>query len=127
MKARSNSLYIFFVGFALFSMFFGAYNLTFPLVMGQQIPLNELPVALLGSFLSFLVLPLFGFYAIAVYEGHYKEFFQRLGSFLGFVVIGLLMLFFGPLGAMARCVDISYSFAQDFFQTLSLPFFALLF
>lgn len=127
MQVRSNSLYVFFVGFALFSMFFGAYNLAFPLVMGQKIPLQELPVALLGSFLSFLALPLFGFYAIAVYEGSYKEFFQRLGSLLGFVVIALLMLFFGPLGVMARCVDISYPFAQDLFPTLSLPFFALLF
>ena len=127
MKVRSNSLYIFFVGFALFSMFFGAYNLAFPLVMGQQIPLSNLPLALVGSFVSFIALPIFGFYGIAVYEGDKKEFFQKLGKIFGFLLLCLVMLFFGPLGVLARCMGISFLFVKGLCPWLSIQAFTLLF
>lgn len=127
MKVLSNSRYIFFVGFALFSMFFGAYNLAFPLVMGQQIHVNSLPIALLGSFLSFILFPSVGFYAMALFEGNYREFFGKIGKILGFVVLTIAMLFFGPLGVLSRGITVSLPFVQAVAPSISPSLFALLF
>ena len=96
------------VGFAIFSMFFGAGNSIFPLLIGSAAGDKNF-YAVMGMTISAILVPLLGLFGIALYDGNYKEFFYRLGRIPGFLLISMIMVLIGPFAGIPRCVTLAYS------------------
>ncbi len=96
------------IGFAIFSMFFGAGNSIFPLQIGSLSGEKNI-FAVLGFSISTILVPILGLASIALYDGDYKQFFNRLGKIPGFVMIFLIMILIGPFAGIPRCITLSYS------------------
>ncbi len=106
--SSSSRLSYFATGFAMFSMFFGAGNVIFPLVLGAASGSHVLPV-LIGLVLTGILLPLVGLLSMMLYDGHYRPFFSRIGAIPGFFVIILIMALIGPFAGIPRTITLSYS------------------
>lgn len=111
-------------GFAMFSMFFGAGNITFPLVIGLAVSGNLL-VALFGLVLTAVAIPFSGLMATTLFEGDYRRFFARVGKIPGFSIILILMCLIGPFGALPRCITLTYSTLHVYFSSLELHSFSI--
>lgn len=94
-------------GFAMFSMFFGAGNLVFPIFIGME-AFNEITPALLGLFASGIVVPFLGLFAMTLFGGDYEKFFGVLGPVVPYVLITIILCLVGPFGALPRCVLVSH-------------------
>lgn len=105
LKQRFNYLPI---GFAIFSMFFGAGNSIFPLLIGS-VSGDKNFYAVIGLSISTIIVPILGLYAMHLYNGDYKAFFNRLGKVPGFLMIALIMTLIGPFAGIPRCITLSYS------------------
>lgn len=123
MKSSSKYRYIS-TGLAMFSMFFGAGNVIFPLVIGQMAG-DQVFYALIGLLLTAVGVPFLGLAAIILFRGNYNTFFSRMGTLPGFFLITAIMLLIGPFGGMPRCIALSYSTLQASFPSLSLNLFSL--
>ena len=64
-------------GLALFSMFFGAGNIVFPLIIGRSAG-SEALSAIGGLGLSAVLFPFLGLIAMMLYQGNLKDFLARL-------------------------------------------------
>lgn len=106
-------------GLAVFSMFFGAGNIVFPLAIGQYAQSNS-PYAILGILITAVLVPFLGLTTMTLFRGNYMEFFGRMGKVPGFLMALFLLALIGPLGAMPRCVTLSYSTFLLLFPDLSL-------
>jgi LIVCS family branched-chain amino acid:cation transporter len=107
-------------GFALFSMFFGAGNLVFPIQLGQETAGNHI-MAASGIMLTGVIVPFLGVFAMLLYGGSLTEFFGyfgRRGTFL-FSLVGLGLL--GPFGVVARCLTVSHGALALIFHSITLP------
>lgn len=113
-------------GFALFSMFFGAGNITFPLVLGLLAGGN-LPFALLGFVLTAVCIPFSGLIAISLFNGNYKSFFYQMGKIPGFLIITFLIALIGPFAGIPRCITLTFSTLHVVFPQLSLLTFSVVF
>lgn len=100
-------------GLAMFSMFFGAGNIVFPLALGQFTQDKNF-YAVLGMIVTAVIVPLIGLLAMLLYEGNYESFFRRIGKIPGFIVTVLILALIGPLGGIPRCITISYSTLSTF-------------
>jgi branched-chain amino acid:cation transporter, LIVCS family len=126
MKKFLNS-HIITTGLAIFSMFFGAGNLMYPLRVGL-IAGDKHPWAIAGFIITAVLLPLAGLIAIILFQGDYKEFFYRLGRIPGFMFIFVCTTIIGPLIAMPRIVTLSYIMTEPFLPSwISLSLFSFLF
>ncbi len=96
------------IGFALFSMFFGAGNIIFPLYIGANSGENIL-ISSIGFIISGVGVPFLALIATAQYKGDYWQFFSRLGTFPAFIIISLLIIVIGPVSAMPRTSLITYN------------------
>lgn len=112
-------------GLAMFSMFFGAGNVVFPLALGK-IAQNQNFFAIIGMLLTAVCVPFIGLIAMALFDGDYKKFFGRIGKVPGFIVAACIMGLIGPFGAIPRCIALSYSTAKAFLPSISLPIFSLI-
>lgn len=102
------SLESFPIGLAMFSMFFGAGNVIFPLAVGQYAGDKNI-FAAFGLILTGVIIPFAGMAAMILFNGNYREFFGRLGKIPGFLLaLGVISLL-GPLGSTPRCIALSYS------------------
>lgn len=108
-------------GLAMFSMFFGAGNIVFPLALGQYAQ-DSSPYAIAGLLISAVLVPFIGVTTMALFRGDYMAFFGRIGRIPGFFIAVLIMALIGPFGATPRCVTLAYSTLQLF--TPNLPFIA---
>lgn len=109
-------------GLAMFSMFFGAGNVVFPLAIGQYTQ-DMTYFAIIGLLLSAVCVPFAGLIAMTLFDGHYKEFFNRIGIAPGFLLALFIMLLIGPFGAIPRCVTLSFSTVSMFLPQIGLlPF-----
>ncbi|MBF5059470.1 branched-chain amino acid transport system II carrier protein [Candidatus Neptunochlamydia vexilliferae] len=113
------------IGLAMFSMFFGAGNITFPLVIGQTVE-GGLIWALLGLILTAVLVPFSGLFSITLFEGNYESFFSRIGKWPGTIVIIILLSMIGPFGAIPRCITLTYSTLKVYFSGLHLLTFSLI-
>jgi LIVCS family branched-chain amino acid:cation transporter len=104
-KTVSQSLAI---GLAMFSMFFGAGNIIFPLAVGQYAGEKNL-YAMLGLTLTAAVMPIAGVIAMILFDGNYRQFFGRLGRWPGFVLALIIISLLGPLGSTPRCIALAYT------------------
>lgn len=89
------------VGFALFSLFFGAGNLIFPPFLGKVYGSNWL-IASLGFILTGVGLASISVISMAKKKGDVKAFTNLAGSKLGTLVTLLVSLILGPLGGIPR-------------------------
>ena len=105
-------------------MFFGAGNITFPLIIGQTVE-GGLIWALLGLVLTAIVIPFSGLLSISLYEGDYESFFSRIGKGPGLFVIILLLAMIGPFGGIPRCITLTYSTLKVYFTGMHLLTFSL--
>lgn len=104
-------------------MFFGAGNVVFPLAVGQYAK-NQNIFAILGLLVTAVGVPFLGLLSMTLYNGNYKKFFERIGRTPGFIISLMMMSLIGPLGAIPRCIALSYSTAKIFLPQLSLPLFS---
>ncbi|PJD98195.1 MAG: branched-chain amino acid transporter [Parachlamydia sp.] len=107
------------IGLAMFSMFFGAGNIVFPLLVGIQSE-SQNTFASIGLLLSAIGVPFLGLIAMTLFEGHYKSFFARMGEWPGFVMIVLILALIGPFGALPRCIALSYATIKPYLPFLTL-------
>ena len=107
------SSYIITVGLAIFSMFFGAGNLMFPLEVGLHAGAQNM-YGMLGFLITAVCLPLLGLISMILFDGNYENFFGRLGTGAGKVVIFLCMLIIGPAIAIPRIVTLSHTMIAPF-------------
>lgn len=112
-------------GLAMFSMFFGAGNVVFPLALGQ-ITKGDNFFAILGLLITAIAVPFLGLIAMILYHGNYKNFFGRLGKAPGFVLALFIMCLIGPFGAMPRCIALSHSTLSLFIPNIPLLLFSFI-
>lgn len=94
-------------GFAVFAMFFGAGNLSFPLLAGKAATSAYLP-SFFGLCLTGIIVPFLGLIGILLYNGCYQEFFERFGKKTAFILIFFMLLLLGPFGALPRCITVAH-------------------
>lgn len=112
-------------GLAMFSMFFGAGNVVFPLALGQ-VAQDQNTFAIIGMLITAVGVPFIGLIAMALYDGDYKLFFGRIGKIPGLLLATAILGLIGPFGAIPRCIALSYSTAKMFLDTVSLPIFSVI-
>lgn len=110
-------------GLAMFSMFFGAGNVVFPLALGQFAQ-DQTSYAILGFLLSAVGVPFIGLIAMTLFDGNTKDFFGRIGRLPGFVLSCVIMALIGPFGAIPRCVALSYAAISIYLPSLSIVTFS---
>lgn len=112
-------------GIAIFSMFFGAGNVIFPIMLGQEVG-DQLFFALSGFLLTAIGGPLLGLFAAVLFEGDSKAFYCRIGKIPGYLLVLLLLFLIGPFAAMPRCVTVSYAAMHNYFPDMSLAVFSII-
>ncbi len=112
------------IGLALFSMFFGAGNLIFPMAVGAFAE-GHYPYGTLGFLITAVFLPFLGVFTMVLFRGDYTRFFSILGRPLGFFFTLLLLTFWIPLGSGPRCVTLAFAAARTFVPDLWLWPFSL--
>jgi len=112
-------------GLAMFSMFFGAGNVVFPLALGQYAQDKNF-FAILGLLISAVGVPFTGLIAMTLFNGDYKAFFGRLGKVPGFLISAAIMGLIGAFGAIPRCITLSYSTVKIYLPDTSLMTFSIL-
>ena len=123
--AKSKLSYIMTTGFAMFSMFFGAGNVVFPLAVGIRAQ-NQNIYAILGLLITAVLVPFIGLFAMTLYNGDYKAFFSRMGPKTGFIITLAIMGLIGPFGAIPRCIALSYATSKLFFPSISIELFSMI-
>lgn len=114
-KSKSNVIA---TGLAMFSMFFGAGNVVFPLTLGQSAQDQNI-FAIMGLLITAVGVPFLGLMSMSLFDGDYKKFFARLGKVPGFLIALVIMGLIGPFGALPRCIALSYSTSQMFFPSIA--------
>lgn len=113
-------------GLAIFSMFFGAGNLMYPIKGGFDSG-QFFTIGLLGFLITTVLLPVLGLVAIILFNGNYKEFFARIGTIPGALTIAFSMGVMGPFVAMSRTVTLSHIMLEPFLGGISLFTFSIIF
>ena len=99
-------LQIFIVGMAIFSMFFGGGNLTYPLWIGAET--SSVTLSSLGFVLSGVLLPFYGIIISLYFKGDYEYYLSACGKTIGACLVFALLLFWIPLGSGPRCNQLAY-------------------
>lgn len=111
-------------GLAMFSMFFGAGNIIFPLMVGKIVQ-GDLFLALAGLIIGAVFIPFSGMMATTLFDGDYKSFFSRIGKKPAMIAIVLILALIGPFGALPRCVTLTFSTLHVYFPSLNQSYFSL--
>jgi len=113
-------------GLALFSMFFGAGDLIWPLILGG-LSGTENFYAMLGLLISGVSLPLLGLLAMMLFNGDYRSFFGQTGRIPGILLIFVIQAILGPIGSIPRLITLSYATLKPYMsEWITLPFFSIL-
>lgn len=120
---RSSTTWV--AGLAIFSMFFGAGNVVFPLLLGITAK-NHNIYANIGLLLTSIGGPLLGLFSSVLFEGNFKSFFCRIGKIPGYLLMIVTSLLLGPLAVMPRCLVVSYSSLQQFIGNTSIFTFSII-
>lgn len=115
------------LGLAIFSMLFGAGNIIYPIKAGV-VSGNQNFFGIMGFLLTGVLLPVIGLVAMILFDGNYKNFFNRLGKIPGFIAILFCMFIIGPMIAMPRCITVPYEMILPFLPSyISLSLFSAIF
>lgn len=113
-------------GLALFSMFFGAGDLIWPLILGGSTG-DQSGWALMGLLITGVSLPLLGLMAMMLFQGDWRAFFGQMGRVPGWVLILLIQAILGPFGSLPRLITLSFATLKPYFPLwMSLPIFSVL-
>lgn len=113
-------------GLALFSMFFGAGDLIWPLILGGTAGDKNL-FAMLGLLVTGVSLPLLGLIAMMMFKGDYRDFFGQTGKWPGIILVFIIQAVLGPLGSIPRLITLSYATLKPYmFESISLLSFSIL-
>lgn len=112
-------------GLAMFSMYFGAGNIVFPLVLGQLAEGNTF-YAILGLLITAVGVPFLGLIAMTLFNGNYRHFFDRLGYWPSTLFILFMMIMIGPIGAIPRLIALSHATVNIYWPGTSLILFSAL-
>lgn len=113
-------------GFAMFSMFFGSGNLVFPLLVGKE-SLHQYPMAISGFIVTAVLVPFLGLIGMILFEGNYRNYFNKLGKIPAFLLIAIILMLIGPFGVVPRCITVAYGGFNLLFPNLPFALFSLLF
>lgn len=116
---------LFTTGLALFSMFFGAGNLIFPLLIGKTAGSN-IWYAIAGLGLTAVAVPFLGLAAMVLFQADTHKFFCRVGRIPGLGLLLLLQLILGPLGVIPRLVTLMQAISAPYLHDMGLPLFSIL-
>lgn len=111
-------------GLALFSMFFGAGNIIFPLLVGRSSG-TETVSAIWGLGLSAVAFPFLGLVAMMFFSGNIRAFLARLGKWPAFLLLFVLQMSQGPVGAMPRLITLMHASIKSYFPGVSLLVFSI--
>lgn len=103
------------IGFALFSMFFGAGNLIFPPSLGNKLG-DQYLLGILGFVLTGVGLPLLAILACSRGNGSFEGITNKIGTKFTLILTTVLFIAIGPLLAIPRT-------AATTFEISILPFF----
>ncbi len=117
---------IFSMAIAIFSMFFGAGNAIFPLILGMQAG-THFGWAFGGLLLTGIGGPLLGLLGGTLYRGHCTQFFGRAGKIGGGILIGVTLALLGPFAVLPRCITVAHAAITPIIPELSLWIFAPVF
>lgn len=106
------------IGLAMFSMFFGAGNIIYPLAIGQYAGDKNF-FAMIGLLITAAIMPIAGVIAMILFDGNERRFFGRLGRIPGFLLAILIISLLGPLGSTPRCIALSYTTLKSAFLNIS--------
>lgn len=95
------------IGLAIFSMFFGAGNIIYPLAVGI-LSGEKVILGIMSFSITALLLPMMGLIAMILYDGNYKAFFYRLGKVPGEFFIFCCIMIIGPIIAIPRITTLSH-------------------
>ena len=133
MKRKLNLAELLSVGSMLFGLFFGAGNLIFPALMGQEAGSNALP-ALLGFLVTGVGLPLLAVASLgATRSNGLLQLSQKVGRKYGYFFTCALYLTIGPFFAIPRCFTVVFEtgiaplLSYGVSRTLALFFFSAVF
>lgn len=113
-------------GIAIFSMFFGAGNVVFPLALGRLAG-DQIGYALLGLLVTAVGGPLLGLLGATMFHGDCRAFFTRTGRSAGYLMMLLALGLLGPFAVMPRCITVTYAALQPIFPALELSTLSFLF
>lgn len=109
-------------GLALFSMFFGAGDLIWPLILGGTSG-DKSFYAMIGLLISGVSLPLLGLIAMMLFRGDYRSFFFMTGKVPGWILIVAIQAILGPFGSLPRLITLCHASLRPYmpeFMTLGI-------
>jgi len=106
-------------GFAMFSMFFGSGNLVFPILLGQS-SLHQYPWAILGMFLTGVIIPFTGVFGMLLHQGNSTSYFARAGKYIPEISLLFILPLIGPFGIIPRCITVAHGGIELIFPEISL-------
>lgn len=110
-------------GLALFSMFFGAGDLIWPLILGGQAGDKNL-FAMLGLLITGVSLPLLGLMAMMLFQGNYRAFFGQTGRIPGVILLFIIQAILGPFGSTPRLFTLAHATLKPYLPAfVNLPVF----
>lgn len=101
---------------AIFSMFFGAGNVIFPIILGVESQ-SQIGWAFLGLFMTAIGGPLLGLLGATLFHGRCIDFFNRAGKIPGALLILISLALLGPFAVIPRCVTVAYVAVEPIFPT----------
>jgi LIVCS family branched-chain amino acid:cation transporter len=112
-------------GLALFSMFFGAGDLIWPLILGGEAGDKNL-YAMLGLLVTGVSLPLLGLMAMMLFQGDYRAFFGQTGKIPGIVLLFIIQAILGPFGSTPRLFTLAHATLKPYIpEFVNLPIFCI--
>lgn len=109
-------------GLAMFSMFFGAGNVVFPLDLGRVAGSMNF-YAILGLLISAVVIPFTGVIAMFLFEGDYQTFFNRIGKVPGFAVITFFNVYYWSFCCYSKMYRVVLFYLKALFSRFTISFF----
>lgn len=113
------------VGFAIFTMFFGAGNMVLPLFLMQKWPNYWLP-AFIGFCITAVFVTLLGLIASTLTRGNIKEFFAPLGLIGGLTLQVILIAIEGPFGVVPRSMIVAFGSVETLWPEINSHIFYLI-
>lgn len=114
------------MGVAIFSMFFGAGNTIYPILLATEAK-SHFSWAFFGFLLTAISGPLIGLIGGILYQGRSIDFFSRAGKWPGLVLLGSSLALLGPFAVLPRCVSVSFAAAKAIIPFLPLTGFIIMF
>jgi len=126
MSNKPNRTGVIAAGLALFSMFFGAGDLIWPLILGGTVGDKNF-YAMLGLLISGVSLPLLGLMAMMLFQGDYRTFFRQTGRIPGIILVFLIQAILGPFGSIPRLITLAHATLKPYMPSfINLAVFSVL-